>query len=335
MGAKAGAQKSVGSKGKNEAKKKKKKLSSFSFGRFVALGGAVVATFAVCIGPFAYMGQLDQLATRLFPFKRGLCHAYWAPNVWALYNIGDKVLSIVGKKTGAWPVATLAAGAGATGGLVTDVQAYAVLPEVSPGVTLLLSVLSMVPPLWTLWYAPTFKGFVRAVYMCGFGSFLFGWHVHEKAIMLVTIPLCLIATENAANAKRLLSVSAAGYAALFPLLFEPEETVLKCALLVAYCAGGYVGLRTCLTREGADSLGYSIVEMVYLAGLVLLQLFVSILHPLLLAPKLPFLPLMATSVYCGAGLVSIWFADLLEDFGYGNSRKMDSAARRAHTPEQT
>ncbi|XP_059436746.1 probable dolichyl pyrophosphate Glc1Man9GlcNAc2 alpha-1,3-glucosyltransferase [Corylus avellana] len=52
------------------------------FRRLSILGAVVVAVFAAAYAPFVYHGQMQQVLRRMFPFSRGLCHAYWASNLY-------------------------------------------------------------------------------------------------------------------------------------------------------------------------------------------------------------------------------------------------------------
>ena len=69
-----------------------KSVFRIRFFNCIKLGGGIGAIFAAAFGPFAFMEQLPQMMSRLFPFSRGLCHAYWAPNIWAMYSFTDRVL---------------------------------------------------------------------------------------------------------------------------------------------------------------------------------------------------------------------------------------------------
>lgn len=73
-----------------------KSIFHIQFLNCVKLGTGIIAVFGSAFGPFAIKGQIPQIFSRLFPFSRGLCHAYWAPNVWAMYSFTDRIL-IYGK----------------------------------------------------------------------------------------------------------------------------------------------------------------------------------------------------------------------------------------------
>ena len=192
--------------------------------RFLSLANAVIAIFVLSLGPFILMGQLPQLASRLFPFKRGLNHAYWAPNAWALVTAADRVLLRCGfrllflyvidliwgvgyadvRRAGFDIVVNSSGIASTSRGLVGD-TVFAVIPNIKASYTFIITIafqaVSHTPILWQrqlisrqifltkLWRTPTYKSFLTALTLCGYVSFMFGWHVHEKAVLLVLVPL--------------------------------------------------------------------------------------------------------------------------------------------------
>ncbi|XP_014670720.1 PREDICTED: probable dolichyl pyrophosphate Glc1Man9GlcNAc2 alpha-1,3-glucosyltransferase [Priapulus caudatus] len=282
-------------------------LTSFAPWRFMQLGAVVAFVFAASFGPFIVMGQLGQVLSRLFPFKRGLCHAYWAPNFWALYNLVDKVAATLAARLGFTQVAL--AQSSMTGGLVQEFS-HAVLPSVSPLATLLCTLASILPALLNLWTRPSSRcSAVECAVLCAFSAFIFGWHVHEKAILLVVVPLSLLATRSDAYAHAFLMVSTVGHYSLFPLIFTQAETLVKISLFTFSTAFAFVGLAAVRGRrpERFRLPFMSACETAYVLGLVALEVYCSVVHRVLgLDGRLPFLPLMLTSCYCAVGVCYSW-----------------------------
>ncbi|XP_047234273.1 probable dolichyl pyrophosphate Glc1Man9GlcNAc2 alpha-1,3-glucosyltransferase isoform X1 [Girardinichthys multiradiatus] len=273
--------------------------SSFRPLRLLALSSIVISVFAVSFGPFVVMGQLSQVLSRLFPFKRGLCHAYWAPNIWALYNTVDKVLAVLGVRLKLLDEAELPR-ASMTGGLVQEFQ-HSVLPSISPSITLVCTLLSVLPAVVSIWRRPrSNRAFLRCLLLCALGSFMFGWHVHEKAILIAILPLSILAVESREDAGIFLVLTTTGHYSLFPLLYTPAELPIKVCLMLMFTIFSFTALRKLHRAQG--SLLHPL-EVVYLLGLVAVAIACEFIFPL--SPwqqKLPFLPLLVTSVYCAAGV---------------------------------
>lgn len=273
-----------------------KSIFAIQFTNAVKLGCTVVGIFFVAFYPFIYFGQLSNVMERLFPFSRGLTHAYWAPNVWALYSFGDRVLTTVLK-------ISLSS---STRGLVGDVK-FGVLPEVQPKLTFFLTLFYQVLALIPLFIYPTFDRFLASLTLCGYSSFLFGWHVHEKAILLIIFPFSFLILKDRRLYSSFMPLAVAGYISLFPLIFTSAETLLKSFYTFVWLVMFFYSFNHLVTVGTFKKRVFLLdrVILIYLVGFVPLLVFTSIILSYSFK-NYQFLGLMAISVYCSIGVIGSW-----------------------------
>ncbi|XP_063497490.1 dolichyl pyrophosphate Glc1Man9GlcNAc2 alpha-1,3-glucosyltransferase isoform X2 [Symphalangus syndactylus] len=318
---------------------------SFSFVRVISLGLVVFVVSALSLGPFLALNQLPQVFSRLFPFKRGLCHAYWAPNFWALYNALDKVLSVIGLKLKFLDPNNIPK-ASMTSGLVQQFQ-HTVLPSVTPLATLICTLIAILltatsaswvqaillpqppeylgiqPSIFCLWLKPQGpRGFLRCLTLCALSSFMFGWHVHEKAILLAILPMSLLSVGKAGDASIFLILTTTGHYSLFPLLFTTPELPIKILLMLLFTIYSVSSLKTLFRKEKPL---FNWMETFYLLGLGPLEVCCEFVFPFTSwKVKYPFIPLLLTSVYCAVGITYAWFklyVSILIDPPIGKTKK--------------
>ncbi|KAL2864472.1 dolichyl-P-Glc:Glc1Man(9)GlcNAc(2)-PP-dolichol alpha-1,3-glucosyltransferase ALG8 [Aspergillus lucknowensis] len=271
----------------------------------IKLGMSVTTVFGLAFGPFASWGQLLQLKGRLFPFSRGLCHAYWAPNVWAIYSFTDRILIPFAPRLGL-PVNDDALSS-VTRGLVGDTS-FAVLPEISKEHTFGLTLIFQLLPLIKLWRRPNPDTFIGALTLCGYASFLFGWHVHEKAVLLIIIPFGLIALKDRRYFSAFRPLAVAGHVSLFPLLFTaaefPLKTIYTLFWLILFL---FVFDRIAPVPERPRIFLVDRFSLLYITVSIPLIVYCSLVHQLIFGlEQYQFLPLMFTSSYSALGVVGSW-----------------------------
>lgn len=211
-----------------------------------------------------------------------------------------------------------------TRGLVGD-SSFAVLPNISPKTTFLLTLFfQTVRPylnnplcismtnrqqlcLVKLFFQPTWETFVGAVTLCGYASFLFGWHVHEKAILLVIIPFSLLALKDRRYLSAFRPLAVAGHVSLFPLLFTAAEFPVKAVYTVFWLILFLLvfdRLAPVSSRPRVFLLDR--FSLLYITVSIPLVIYCSLIHQLSFGPKYEFLPLMFTSSYSAIGVVGSW-----------------------------
>lgn len=297
----------------------------------------VLLVFVITYIPFADLTTLKQLISRLFPFKRGLTHAYWAPNFWSIYNTADKILTFglganIQKVNFDFDSISRTKHSSSTSGLVEEYE-HQYLATVRPTTTFILVGLFTLPLVIKLLMHTGKRSaplFMKSVTLAAFTSFIFGWHVHEKAIIVVLLPMVPISFIDSNLRTTFLRLTLAGTYSLFPLLFQPAEYPAKVTILVVYyCYARSLNVSN-KSQESRYSVSfaqsicrkaYNILDELFLLALILCESYVTLIHgrfnhewnPLARLNKYDFLPLMLTSSLSASGIM-INYCELYYDF---------------------
>lgn len=150
------------------------------------LGFTVVVSFALCWLPFCTeVKQILQVLKRLFPVDRGLFEDKVA-NIWCTLTVLFKIKTALSSET-------------------------------QLKLSFALTFLSVLPSCIKLTLQPSLKGFKYSLAACALSFFLFSFQVHEKSILLVSLPVCLVIHEIPFMATWFLLVSTFS---MLPLLLK-------------------------------------------------------------------------------------------------------------------
>ena len=146
-----------------------------------------------------------------------------------------------------------------------------------------------------------------ALTLCGYASFLFGWHVHEKAILLVLVPFSLLALKDRRYLGAYRPLAVAGHVSLFPLLFTAAEFPIKTTYTVFWLIA-FLSIFDKLAPVASKPRVFLLdrFSLLYTTVSIPLMLYCSLVHGLIFGQRFEFLPLMFVSSYSAIGVVGSW-----------------------------
>jgi alpha-1,3-glucosyltransferase len=166
-----------------------------------------------------------------------------------------------------------------------------------------------------LFSKPTWDNFIASVTLCAYSSFLFGWHVHEKAILLVIIPFSLIVLKDRRHLGAFRPLAVAGHVSLFPLLFTHAEFPIKTLYTIMWLILFLVTFdRLAPASNKPRFFLLDRFSTLYIAVSIPLILYGSLIHQILFGVRYEFLPLMLISSYSAVGIVGSWIGFLVVFF---------------------
>lgn len=129
------------------------------------------------------------------------------------------------------------------------------------------------------------------------------FHTMNKLSIII---FSLIMTRNGSMARRTLFLTIVANYSLLPLLFNADLLIIKMSLFLVYTIFIFYGIHSLnLSEENQCILSW--YELFYMAGFFGIFLYeVYFQYVFRLNLKLPFLPLLFTSVYCSIGNMYFW-----------------------------
>lgn len=176
----------------------------------VQIGAATVATFAIIWYPFLQIhdGVFQQVIVRIFPFQRGIFEDYVA-NFWCTLNVVIKIKRLLNP---------------------TSIASY----------SLILTALFSFPCGIHLYFKNTFRNLHLCLINVSLAFFLFSYHVHEKSILLVTLPVSIASPYFPLTAFWFLSIS---HFSMLPLYAKDDLVIPAMAVLALYCLLAHSSLK--------------------------------------------------------------------------------------------
>uniref|UniRef100_A0A8C0ZQ24 Alpha-1,3-glucosyltransferase n=1 Tax=Castor canadensis TaxID=51338 RepID=A0A8C0ZQ24_CASCN len=242
----------------------KKGLKGKGFGLLIKLACTVVASFTLCWLPFfTEREQTLQVLRRLFPVDRGLFEACKVANIWCSFSVTQFIYNFI---------------------------------SYSPQ---LLSNF-LLPACIKLTLQPSPKGFKFTLVICALSFFLFSFQVHEKSILLVSLPVCLVLNEIPFMSTWFLLVSTFS---MLPLLLKDELLMPSVVTVMAFfiaCASFFPVFEK-TSEEELQLKSFSISVRKYLPCFTFLPKIIQYLYSLrlgiVITPVLLFLLSIALTIH--------------------------------------